>query len=41
VYPSVPYRKSDGEFDALVSIEKARKVLGYEPQHTWRDVVTG
>ena len=41
MYPSVPYQKSDGEFDALVSIEKARKVLGYEPQHTWRDVVAG
>jgi nucleoside-diphosphate-sugar epimerase len=41
MYPSVPYQKSDGEFDALVSIEKARKMLGYEPQHTWRDVLAG
>jgi len=41
VYPSVPYRKSDGEFDTLLSIDRARRVLGYEPQHTWRDVVAG
>ena len=41
VYPSVPYRKGDGEFDTLLSIDKARRVLGYEPQHTWRDVVAG
>jgi nucleoside-diphosphate-sugar epimerase len=41
VYPSVPYRKSDGEFDTLLSIDKARKLLGYEPQHSWRDVVSG
>jgi nucleoside-diphosphate-sugar epimerase len=41
VYPSVPYRKSDGEFDTLLSIDKARKLLGYEPRHSWRDVVSG
>jgi nucleoside-diphosphate-sugar epimerase len=39
VYPSVPYRKGDGEFDTLLSIGKARKLLGYEPQHSWRDAV--
>jgi nucleoside-diphosphate-sugar epimerase len=41
VFPSVPYRKGDGEFETLLSIDKARKLLGYEPQHSWRDVVTG
>jgi nucleoside-diphosphate-sugar epimerase len=41
VYPSVPYRKSGGEFDTLLSIDKARKLLGYEPKHSWRDVVSG
>jgi hypothetical protein len=25
-----------GQFDTLLSIEKARRVLGYAPQHTWR-----
>jgi nucleoside-diphosphate-sugar epimerase len=23
----------------LLSIEKARRVLGYQPQHSWRDEV--
>jgi nucleoside-diphosphate-sugar epimerase len=37
VYPSVPYRPTAGEFDTLLSIEKARDLLGYEPQWSWRD----
>jgi nucleoside-diphosphate-sugar epimerase len=37
VYPSVPYRRTQGEFDTLLSIEKARKRLGYEPRWSWRD----
>jgi nucleoside-diphosphate-sugar epimerase len=40
VYPTVPYRETDGEFDTLLSIDKARRLLGYEPQHSWRDAVT-
>jgi nucleoside-diphosphate-sugar epimerase len=40
VYPSVPYRPTTGEFDTLLSIEKARKLLGYEPQWSWRDHIT-
>ena len=39
VYPSVPYRPTAGEFDTLLSIEKARKLLGYEAQWSWRDHV--
>ena len=39
VYPSVPYRPTAGEFDTLLSIEKARKQLGYEPEWSWRDHV--
>jgi hypothetical protein len=23
--------------ESLLAIEKARRVLGYEPQHSWRD----
>ena len=34
--PNVPVASSMGEHDALLSIEKARRVLGYAPQHTWR-----
>jgi nucleoside-diphosphate-sugar epimerase len=37
VYPSVSYRPTAGEFDTLLSIEKARKLLGYEPRWSWRD----
>ena len=37
VYPSVPYRPTAGEFDTLLSIEKARRLLGYEPRWSWRD----
>ena len=39
VYPSVPYRPTAGEFDTLLSIEKARKRLGYQPAWSWRDHV--
>jgi nucleoside-diphosphate-sugar epimerase len=37
VYPSVPYRPTAGGFDTLLSIEKARRLLGYEPHWSWRD----
>jgi nucleoside-diphosphate-sugar epimerase len=40
VYPDVPVREVSGT-ETLLSIEKARSVLGYEPQHTWRDYVSG
>jgi nucleoside-diphosphate-sugar epimerase len=36
-YPKVPIKKKLQKFDALFSIEKARKKLGYRPQHSWRD----
>jgi nucleoside-diphosphate-sugar epimerase len=39
VFPGVPVRKALGEHETLLSIEKARRVLGYEPQHSWRDTV--
>jgi nucleoside-diphosphate-sugar epimerase len=37
VYPGVEVRKELGEHETLLSIDKARRVLGYEPAHTWRD----
>jgi nucleoside-diphosphate-sugar epimerase len=37
VFPSVPYRPTAGDFDTLLSTEKAHKLLGYEPQWSWRD----
>jgi UDP-glucose 4-epimerase len=39
VFPDVPVRGEIGEHDTLLSIDKARRVLGYEPTHSWRDQV--
>jgi nucleoside-diphosphate-sugar epimerase len=36
VFPAVPYRPTADDFDTLLSIEKARKLLGYEPRWSWR-----
>jgi nucleoside-diphosphate-sugar epimerase len=40
VYPGVEVRKELGEHETMLSIDKARRVLGYEPQHSWRDHVS-
>jgi nucleoside-diphosphate-sugar epimerase len=37
VYPGVPVKKELGEHETMLSIDKARRVLGYEPEHSWRD----
>jgi len=37
VFPNVPVKKELGENETLLSIEKARRLLGYEPQFGWRD----
>ena len=39
VFPDVPVRGEIGEHDTLLSIDKARRVLGYQPSHSWRDEV--
>ena len=36
VFPGVPVTRELGEHDTLLSIDKARRVLGYHPQHSWR-----
>ncbi len=36
VFPGVPLTRQLGEHDTLLSIDKARRVLGYSPQHSWR-----
>jgi nucleoside-diphosphate-sugar epimerase len=36
VFPGVPLADGVGQNDTLLSIEKARRVLGYEPRHSWR-----
>jgi nucleoside-diphosphate-sugar epimerase len=35
-FPSVPVRGEIGTHETLLSIEKAKRVLGYRPKHTWR-----
>jgi nucleoside-diphosphate-sugar epimerase len=40
VFPGVAMRESVGEHDTLLSIEKARRVLGYEPAFSWREEVS-
>jgi nucleoside-diphosphate-sugar epimerase len=37
VFPGVPVRKELGVHETLLSIDKARRVLGYEPRHSWRE----
>mgnify|MGYP001022769350 FL=1 len=37
VFPDVPVRGELGTTDTLLSIDKARRLLGFEPQHSWRD----
>ena len=36
-FPGVPLRKELGEFETLLSIDKAATRLGYVPRHLWRD----
>ena len=35
-YPGVPLRKELAGAETLLSIDKARRVLGYEPEYSWR-----
>lgn len=37
VFPNVTVTKEVGEHETLLSIDKARRLLGYEPKHSWRD----
>jgi nucleoside-diphosphate-sugar epimerase len=37
VFPNVPVTADVGPNETLLSIEKARALLGYEPRHSWRD----
>lgn len=37
VFPGVEIRAEVAEFGTLLAIDRARKVLGYEPRYSWRD----
>jgi nucleoside-diphosphate-sugar epimerase len=40
VFPNVPQRGTFGPHDSLFSIEKARRILKYEPKYSWRSAKT-
>ena len=37
VFPGVPVTRELGTHETLLSCDKARRVLGYRPAHSWRD----
>lgn len=39
VFPAVELVKEVGEHETLLSIDKARRLLNFEPHHSWRDSV--
>ena len=40
VYPDVPVRRPIEGHETLIAIDKARSLLGYVPEHSWRDHVS-
>ena len=41
MFPGVEVRGELGEHNTLLGIEKARRLLGYEPQFSWRSELEG
>lgn len=39
LFPQVPVKAEFGPNETLLSIDKARRLLGYEPEHSWRNHV--
>ncbi|MGW5061181.1 NAD-dependent epimerase/dehydratase family protein [Streptomyces sp. NPDC004096] len=39
VFPEVRLTREIGTHETLLSVRRAREVLGYEPRHSWRDVL--
>ena len=39
VFPGVKVTKDLGEHETMLSIDKARRLLGFEPEHSWRNHV--
>lgn len=37
LFPGVPLKRPVGANETLLSIDKARRVLGYQPEHSWRE----
>jgi len=38
-FPGIEMRREVGEHETLLAIDKARQLLGYEPEYTWRNQV--
>ncbi len=38
-FPDVEVRGTPGKHETLLSIDKARRLLGYEPRHSWRNEI--
>jgi nucleoside-diphosphate-sugar epimerase len=36
-FRDVPVRRELGEFETLLAIDRARELIGFTPQHGWRD----
>jgi hypothetical protein len=41
VFPTVPLRRPVVGHETLLAIDHARRVLGYHPEHSWRDHLDG
>jgi nucleoside-diphosphate-sugar epimerase len=39
VFPGVPLTREIAEFATLLSVDRAKQVIGYEPRHSWRDEI--
>lgn len=40
VFPGVPLTGEIPEFGTLLSVDRAKQVIGYEPAHSWRDEIS-
>jgi nucleoside-diphosphate-sugar epimerase len=40
VFPDAQVTREIGEFGTLLAIDRAKQVLGYEPQYSWRDQIS-
>jgi nucleoside-diphosphate-sugar epimerase len=40
VFPTVPLRREVKDRETLLSIDRARRILGYEPAHRWADHIS-
>jgi nucleoside-diphosphate-sugar epimerase len=40
VFPDAPLSREVGEFETLLAIDRAKRVLGYQPRYSWRDQIS-